>query len=249
MTGRLQGQTALVTGGSRGLGSAICRALAAEGAFVVVGVFRHASEAEQVVAELAAAGFEGRASGFDVRDAGAVERAVNQLVTERGGIDVLVNNAGVVNDGLFPLASHEAWRDVIDTDLHGVFHCCRAAVRPMLKRERGAIVNVGSIAALHAAPGQANYAAAKAGVLALTRTLALELGPRGIRANAVLPGLCAAGMGVRLDRRVVDRERARIPLGRLGQAEEVARAVLFLASDESSYVTGQALVVDGGRTL
>jgi 3-oxoacyl-[acyl-carrier protein] reductase len=166
-----------------------------------------------------------------------------------GGLDVLVNNAGVARDEPFALMSQNTWDEVLKTNLDGVFHCCRAAVRPMLAKKRGAIVNMASVAGQHAAPMQANYSASKGGVLALTATLGAELAPKGIRVNAVVPGFLDAGMAQRLDHGLAEKIKARVPIGRFGRAEEVAKAVLFLASDEASYVVGQALVVDGGLAL
>ena len=162
---------------------------------------------------------------------------------------MVVNNAGIAADELFPVMQRESWRQVLATNLDGTFNVCRAVARPMMGKKRGAIVNVASIAGQRASVGQVNYAASKGGVLALTQSLAAELAPRGIRVNAVVPGLCSTGMAEALDRRVLEARRAHIPLGRPGTGEEIARAVLFLASDDASYIVGQALVVDGGLTL
>jgi 3-oxoacyl-[acyl-carrier protein] reductase len=168
---------------------------------------------------------------------------------KRGAIDVLVNNAATVHDAPVAMLAAGDWNDVIGTNLGGTFNFSRAVVRSMLAKHSGVIVNVASAAALRTTTGQAAYAASKAGILALTRTMAAELGPRGVRVNAVVPGLLDTGMGERLARQRVDQVVGKVPLGRAGTGEEVARAVLFLASEEASYVTGHALVVDGGLTL
>lgn len=243
---RFAGRTVLVTGASRGLGRAMAVAFAAEGAFVLVGYLARAREAEETLALVRAAGADGRAVPFDVRDRAAVTSAVDGITRERGPIGVLVNNAGIARDELFPLMEQESWDDVVATNLGGLYHCTRAVVRPMIAAGRGAIVNVGAVSALRASPGQVNYAASKGGLVAFTRALGAELAPRGVRVNAVIPGAIAAGLAARLDRRVADRIRGAVPLGRFGTAEEVASAVLFLASDEASYIIGHALVVDGG---
>jgi 3-oxoacyl-[acyl-carrier protein] reductase len=246
---RFEGQTVLVTGASRGLGRAIAVAFGAEGAHVVVGYRARGEDAAVTRAAVEAAGGSAEQAAFDVRDRRAVDAAVAGVLARRGAIDVLVNNAGASQDELFPLMSAESWDEVIAVNLSGVFHCARAVVRPMIAMGKGAIVNVASVAGLHASPGQANYAASKGGVVALTRTMAAELAPRGVRVNAIVPGLIATGMAARLDPRVAERKRERIPLGRFGAPDEVARAALFLASADASYLVGQALVVDGGLTL
>lgn len=245
---RFEGRAVLVTGASRGLGRAIAAAFAAEGAFVWIGHRLHAADAEAALGDVHAAGGDGALLAFDVRSAEQVEEAVARAAG-RAPLDVLVNSAGVARDALFPLMGRADFDEVIATNLAGTWQCCRAVVRGMLARRAGAIVNVASVAGVRASPGQANYAASKAGVLALTRTLAAEVAASGVRVNAVVPGLFAGGMGERLDRRVLEARRAAIPSGRLGGPPELARAVLFLASDDASYVVGQALAVDGGLSL
>jgi len=234
---RFAGCSALVTGASRGLGRAIALALAAEGAYVHAGYLHRPDRAEPpnlVPIQ------------FDVTDAAACEAAVTRIVESRGGLDLVVHAAGVVRDSLFAMSAPEDWDEPMRVNLGGALRVARAAVRPMLAAKRGTILFVGSVAGMRASPGQAGYAASKGGILAITSTLAAELAPRGIRVNAVVPGLIAAGMVARLDHRIVEKQIARIPLARLGRAEEVAEVALFLLSDAASYVVGQAIVVDGG---
>jgi 3-oxoacyl-[acyl-carrier protein] reductase len=247
VSGRFEGRRVLVTGASRGLGRSVAVAFAREGAHLGIGCRVRQDEATATLAGVLAAGGTGDVLRFDVRDPAAVAREVERFAS--AGLDVLVNNAAVVRDQLFVLLESEEWDEVVDVGLAGVYRCCRAALPFMLSRRRGAIVNVASIAGVRASPGQASYSAAKGGVVALTATLAAELAPRGIRVNSVVPGLLSTGMGERLDHRAVAGARARIPLGRLGTGDEAARAVIFLASDEASYVVGHCLVVDGGLSL
>lgn len=244
-TARFAGRRVIVTGASRGLGRVIASAFAAEGALVGVGYRAQEADAREAVAAIAAAGGQAVALQLDVRDAGVTEAAFRGF----GAIDVLVNNAAVAHDQLAAMMTTEEWTDVVAVNLTGTWNCSRAALPAMLRQKRGAIVNIASVAGLRASPGQLNYAAAKGGVLAMTVTMAAELAARGIRVNAVVPGMLATGMGERLDRRVVERRTRDIPLGRFGQAGEVAEAVLFLASDAASYIVGQSLVVDGGVSL
>ncbi|MEZ4404850.1 MAG: SDR family oxidoreductase [Kofleriaceae bacterium] len=235
---RFAGQTALVTGGSRGLGRVIAEQLAAEGATVYAG-YRRRDVPSPTLTSI----------GFDVTDADACTAAVDRIVADTGRLDVVVHAAGITRDALFALSSPADWDEPVQVNLGGALRVARAAVRPMLAARRGAIVLVASVAGLRASPGQVGYVASKGGILAITATLAAELAPRGIRVNAVVPGLIAAGMVARLDRRVVDAKLPHIPAGRLGQASEVSAAVAFLASDAASYVIGQSLVVDGGLSL
>ena len=243
---RVEGRVALVTGGGRGLGPAICQDLAREGAHVVVGYRRREREATEVVASIAEAGGRAEAISFDVRDTSSVNDAVRGLLSAHERIDVLVTSAGVHQDALFATMSDDAWQDVLRTNVDGTMRCVRAVLRPMMARRSGSIVAVSSVAGVRASVGQTNYAASKGAVLAFVHSLAAEVARRGIRVNAVVPGAFTAGMAARLP---ADRQKAlldRIPMGRAGEPGELARAVSFLASDDASYVTGQGLIVDGG---
>jgi 3-oxoacyl-[acyl-carrier protein] reductase len=233
----LEGKLALVTGASRGIGRAIAVELAAAGAQVVVGYRSGAEEADSLVAEIG-----GRAVQADVADP---EQAAG-LVEEAGDLDILVNNAGLTRDGLIARMSDEDWRTVLDTNLGGVFYTCRAAARGMMRRRSGAIVNLTSVVGLHGNPGQTNYAASKAGIIGFTKSLARELAPRGVRANAVAPGYIQTALTDVLPEDVQQAILTNTPLARLGTPEDVAGAVRFLCSDEASFVTGEVLLVDGG---
>jgi 3-oxoacyl-[acyl-carrier protein] reductase len=246
---RFADRTVVVTGASRGLGRSIAVAFAREGAFVYAAFRDREREAAQTMEAIAAAGGRGAPVRFDVARPDEVRAAFDRIHAERSRVDVLVNNAGVARDAPFVLGDAEAWREVQDVNLGGAFHCTRAAVAPMIHARRGCIVNVASVSARRANPGQSAYAAAKGGLLSFSRTLAAELAPKGIRVNVVVPGMMDAGMVQAMDRRSVERVRERIPLQRLGTGEEVARAVLFLASDEASYIVGCELPVDGGLAL
>jgi 3-oxoacyl-[acyl-carrier protein] reductase len=233
----LAGKTALVTGGSRGIGAAIVRELAGAGAAVVLGYRAGADEAAALAEEVG-----GRAVQADVSSSGEAAR----LVEEAGDVDLLVNNAGVTRDGLLARMSDEDWREVLETNLSSVFYTCRAVARPMMKKRGGAIVNVSSIVGVHGNFGQTNYGASKAGIIGFTKSLARELGSRGVRANVVAPGY----VSTRLTEVIPDEAKtlmlANTPLGRFGDPEDVARAVRFLCSDEASFITGEVLLVDGG---
>jgi 3-oxoacyl-[acyl-carrier protein] reductase len=233
----LQGKTALVTGASRGIGSAIAVELARAGASVVLGYRSGADEVEQVAS---AAG--GRAVQADVSEPEEAKR----LVEEAGELDILVNNAGITRDGLLARMPDDDWRAVIETNLSGVFYTCRAAVRGMMKRRAGSIVNVSSIVGLHGNPGQTNYGAAKAGIIGFTKSLARELGGRGVRANVVAPGYVTSRLTEILPEDLRAQMLANTPLGRLGDPKDVAGAVRFLCSDEATFITGEVLLVDGG---
>ena len=243
---RFTGRTVLVTGGSRGLGAAIARGFGAEGAYVAIGCRSRAEEAEAVLRDVREAGGEGEVTRFDVADPDEVDRAVDDLAERRGGLDVAVANAAVADDGWFLTGAHEAFTEVVRTNLGGAAATCRAAARVMVRRRRGAIVTVASVAGLAASPGQASYAASKGGIVALTGTLAAELARFGVRVNCVVPGYAATGLAARLDRARLRDALARVPLRRAAEPHEIAGPVLFLASDDAAYVVGHTLVVDGG---
>ncbi len=239
-------QVALVTGASRGIGRAIATALAAAG-YRVTGTATTEAGAASIGEALAPQGGEGIV--LDVTDAAALDAAVDRLVKTRGGLHVLVNNAGITRDTLSMRMNDADWDAVLDTNLKAVFRACRAATRPMMKQRYGRIVNITSVVGAIGNAGQANYAAAKAGVAGLTRSLARELGARNITVNCVAPGFIATDMTHGLPDAVKTSLLAQIPLGRLGAAEEVAHAVAFLASREAAYVTGTELHVNGGMHM
>jgi 3-oxoacyl-[acyl-carrier protein] reductase len=233
----LAGKTALVTGASRGIGRAIAVQLADAGASVVVGYRSGADEANALAAEIS-----GRAIQADVSNAEDAAR----LVDEAGDLDILVNNAGLTRDGLLARMPDDDWRTVIETNLSSVFYTCRAVVRPMMKKRAGAIVNVSSIVGVHGNWGQTNYAASKAGIIGFTKSLARELGSRGVRANVVAPGYVKTQLTDVLPEEATKAMLDNTPLGRLGEPEDIAGAVRFLCSDEASFITGEVLLVDGG---
>jgi 3-oxoacyl-[acyl-carrier protein] reductase len=233
----LEGKTALVTGASRGIGKAVALELARAGAAVVLGYRTGKEEAEAVAGEAG-----GRAVQADVAD----PEAARSLVEEAGELDILVNNAGLTRDGVLARMSDEDWRDVLETNLFSVFYTCRAASRGMMRRRAGSIVNVSSIVGVHGNWGQTNYAASKAGIIGFTKSLARELGSRNVRANVVAPGYVKTRLTDVLPEDATQAMLSNTPLGRLGDPEDVAGAVRFLASDEASFITGEVMLVDGG---
>jgi 3-oxoacyl-[acyl-carrier protein] reductase len=241
----LSGQVALVTGASQGLGRSIAEALAAAGAAVAL-VARSADKLGTVAAAIRAAG--GRAEEFpcDVTKGEDIQRVVDGVVERLGRLDILVNNAGVTRDTLLPRMSDEEWDQVLTTNLRAPFLFMRAASRPMMQQRYGRIVNVASVSGLIGNPGQANYSASKAGLVGLTRTVAKELAGRKITVNAIAPGFIASDMTAALGPALLDEVKKRVPAKRLGEAWEIAEAVLFLAAPSSGYITAQTLVVDGG---
>ncbi|MDB9516879.1 3-oxoacyl-[acyl-carrier-protein] reductase [Roseofilum reptotaenium CS-1145] len=247
MGNQLQNQVALVTGASRGIGRAIALSLAAEGAKVAVNYASSSGAAEEVVSQIKDQGGEAIALGADVSQAEAVDTLVKAVMDEWGQIDVLVNNAGITRDGLLLRMKPEDWQAVINLNLTGVFLCTRAISKIMIKKRRGRIINIASVSGQMGNPGQANYSAAKAGVIGFTKTVAKEIASRGVTANAVAPGFIATDMTKDL---AADEILKLIPLGRYGQPEEVAGMVRFLAADPAAaYITGQVFNVDGGMVM
>jgi 3-oxoacyl-[acyl-carrier protein] reductase len=242
----LAGKAAIVTGGSRGIGRAIVERLAADGAQVTFFYRANAAAAAEVVAAAQAAGWTVVAEQVDVTDAAACAAAVERAVERCGGIDVLVNNAGVIRDNLLALLEVEDVRTVLDTNVGGVFNVTRAVVPHMIARRAGKIVNVSSVSGEKGGRGQTNYAASKGAVNALTRALAVELGSRRINVNCVAPGVIETEMSQEIRERAGDEVKARILLRRFGAPRDVANAVWFLASRHADYITGQVLHVDGG---
>ena len=233
----LEGRTALVTGASRGIGRSIATELAAGGASVVLSYRTGVDEAEALAAEIG-----GKAVQADVSD----PESARALVEEAGDLDILVNNAGVTRDGLLVRMSDEDWNTVIDTNLASCFYTCRAAARGMMRKRAGTVVNISSIVGIHGNWGQTNYAASKAGIIGFTKSLARELGSRNVRANVVVPGYVKTQLTDVLPEEATDAMLQNTPLGRLGDADDVAGAVRFLCSDEASFITGAVLLVDGG---
>lgn len=242
-------KVALVTGAARGLGRAIALELATAGAKVVVNYAGSEGKAAEVVEKIRAAGGEAFAVQADVSQAEDVERLVKAALEGFGRIDILVNNAGIARDNLLLRMKEGDWDAVLDTNLKGVYLCTKAVSKGMLKQRFGVIVNISSVVGISGNAGQANYAAAKAGVIGFTKSMAKELAPRGIRVNAVAPGYIATDMTDILPEEVKNEIISHIPLGRVGKPEDVAKAVLFLASPSAGYMTGQTLVVDGGMEM
>jgi len=245
----LKDKVAVVTGSSRGIGRAIALKLASLGAKVVVNYRTNAEAAREVVEAIGALAGQAIAVQADVADAGDAKRLIRAAQTTYGGLDILVNNAGTTRDTLLARMSEDDWNLVINTNLKGAFNCTKAAIRPMMRQRRGRIVNITSVAGLAGNPGQANYSAAKAGLVGFTKAVAKEVGSRNITVNAVAPGYIPTDLTASLPQELVEKVIEMTPLGRAGSSEEIASAVAFLVSDEASFITGVVLRVDGGLAM
>lgn len=246
---KLAGKVALVTGGSRGIGKAVVLALAKEGAKVAFTYNSNAEAANNVVKSLELDQREAVAFQADAADGKRAAEVVDAVVEKWGQLDILVNNAGIIKDGLLAAMTEENWLAVINTNLNSVYHYCHSAIRPMMSARKGRIINISSVAATNGNPGQTNYAATKGGIEGFTRCLAKEVGRRGITVNAVAPGFIATDMTEAIRNAAEAEITKHIALKRLGQPEDIAHAVTYLATDDASYVTGHVLTVDGGLTL
>jgi 3-oxoacyl-[acyl-carrier protein] reductase len=249
MMSAFKDKVVLVTGGSRGIGRAIAVAFARAGATVVFSYAGNEAAAQETLGLIQAAGARGEAVRFDVADTAACASAVESIVKAHGRLDVLVNNAGVAVDGLVMRVKDEDWDKQLDTNLKGPFALIRAASRPMMKQRGGAIINLTSIVGEMGNGGQSAYSASKAGLIGLTKAVARELASRNIRVNAVSPGFIGTDMTAHLEGETREKMLSAIPLGRLGSSEDVANAVLFLASDAAAYITGEVLKVNGGMYM
>lgn len=242
---RLQDRVAIITGAANGLGLAASEVFAREGAKVAMADF-NVDQGKQRATELREKGYEVTFFQVDVADRQSVNEMVNKVTETYGNIDILINNAGITKDGMLRKLSIEDFQKVIDVNLTGVFHCTQAALPSMLEKGRGKIINTSSVSGVYGNVGQTNYAATKAGVVGMTKTWAKELGRKGINVNAVAPGFIETGMTAKMPENILEQMRKMVPLGKLGKPEDIANAYLFLASDESNYVNGTVLHVDGG---
>ena len=245
----LTGRNALVTGGSRGIGRAVCLELARQGANVAINYAGSAQAAEEVAQACRELGVEAFAIQANVADAAAVDAMVKEVITRLGRIDILVNNAGITKDRLALQMKEEEFDAVLDTNLKGAFLCMKAVYRPMMKQRYGRVVNLTSIVGLRGNAGQANYAASKAGLIGMSKSIAKELASRGVTVNLVAPGFIDTDMTAALPEAARTALLSTIPMARLGQPEDVARAVAFFASENAGYITGQVLCVDGGMAV
>ncbi|SDX96847.1 MULTISPECIES: 3-oxoacyl-[acyl-carrier-protein] reductase [Hymenobacter] len=246
MTKLLDGKVALITGASKGIGRAIAAYFAQQGAQVAFTYLSSVEKGQQLEQELAASGTKVKGFRSDASVYAEAEKLVEDVVAEFGKLDILVNNAGITQDGLLMRMSEQQWDQVMAVNLKSVFNLTKAATKPMMRAKAGSIINMSSVVGVKGNAGQANYAASKAGIIGFTKSVALELGSRNIRCNAVAPGFIETEMTDALDAKQVDEWRKAIPLRRGGTPEDVAKATAFLASDDSAYITGQVLQVDGG---
>ena len=246
MSQLLLGKNALVTGASKGIGKGIAIELAKHGANVAFTYLSSVEKGQALEAELAAMGVKAKGYRSDTSDFKAAEELVNTIIADFGSLEIIVNNAGITKDGLLMRMTEDQFNDVVRTNLNSVFNVTKAALRQLLKQKYGSIINITSVVGVRGNAGQANYAASKAGIIGFTKSVALELGSRNIRCNAIAPGFIETEMTAVLDAAVVQGWRDAIPLKRGGTPEDIANTVIFLASDLSSYVTGQVLNVDGG---
>ncbi len=245
---RLESKVALITGGARGIGRAIALTFAREGANIVVADV-NLEIAQKTASEIEGLGRQAMALEMDVTSYDLVESGINKILDKLGKVDILVNNAGITKDNLLLRMSPADWDAVLNVNLKGTFNCIKAVSRPMIKQRSGRIISIASIIGLMGNPGQANYAASKAGIIALTKTVAKELASRNINANAVAPGFIQTEMTAKLPEEIKKKMLEAIPLGILGTPEDVANVCLFLASQESSYITGQVITIDGGMVM
>ncbi len=245
---RLTNEIALITGSARGIGREIAETYAREGALVIISDIK-IEDCQATVAELVAKGYKADAFACNVTNSADVDQCVAKIIEKYGRIDILVNNAGITRDGLFLRMKEEEWDAVISVNLKGTFNACKAVSRPMLKAHKGKIINIGSVIGVMGNAGQANYAASKAGVIALAKSLAREFASRNITVNAVAPGYIKTAMTDKLTDEVKNKILENVPLGRMGLPSDVANVCLFLASKEADYVTGQTILVDGGMVM
>lgn len=245
----LEGKTCLVTGGSRGIGKAIALRLAEFGADVAITYARSAEAAEEVKAEIEAMGRKSKAIQADAVSFTEAEGVVNEINSDWGKLDVLINNAGITKDNLILRMSEDQWDDVITTNLKSIFNYSKVVARPMMKNRGGSIINMSSVVGISGNAGQSNYSASKAGIIGFTKSYAKELASRNIRANVIAPGYILTDMTGVLDEKVLEGIKEATPLGRAGNTKEIADAVVFLASDMSTYITGEVIRVDGGMAM
>ena len=245
----LKGKTAIITGGSRGIGKACAIYLAKQGADIVFNYSNNSSMAEETADEIKNLGVKVQAVKADVKSSQDIDYLFNQALENLNSIDILVNNAGITRDTLLIRMKEEDWDTVLDINLKGVYLTCKAAAKHMMKKRQGRIINISSVVGITGNPGQANYAASKAGIIGFSKSIAKELAPRGILVNVVAPGFIDTDMTSVLGEKVKDNILSQIPLGRYGSPEDVAKLVTFLASDDNQYITGQVINIDGGMLM